>query len=264
MQMMEGLSKRDIFKSQKSDASRDLDLEEERLYVEKFVTNRLIEVSSLQKWEDIKQKAFVQHEESEKDQQQYPLSNNPARQKSLFGLPVLKPTNSVVIISAVIGLLLDTIYTSIMLPIFIAFIQNEDERGWEDFIDLIAGFIFTWDFLLNFHVSYLVKFHGNLIEVTNGKMIFYFYVSQGTFFVDAIMVMTFILQVVAMGMGNTEGSDTLKWILLFFRLLRLLRVARILKEAFMSSMAQSSGMLLCYVRATVVPRGVLVACIMKV
>eukprot|EP01023_Acetabularia_acetabulum_P016557 TRINITY_DN1816_c0_g1_i1.p1 TRINITY_DN1816_c0_g1~~TRINITY_DN1816_c0_g1_i1.p1 ORF type:complete len:729 (+),score=74.15 TRINITY_DN1816_c0_g1_i1:152-2188(+) len=239
-----------IYQSTKTQGSRDLDLEEERLYVEKFLTNRLIELSNLKKWEDLRNRLYNQEGNAEKVQFQYPMSSVPTRHISIFGLPVIKPTNMLVIVSAIIGVLLDTIYTSLMLPIFIAFLQDGHERGWEDYIDLVAGFIFTWEFFLNFHVSYLVKFHGNMMEVTNGWQICIFYITQGTFFVDIIMVTTFILQIVAMSMGHTDDSEILKWILLFFRLLRLLRVARILTEAFMSSMAQQSGLIARYVSAT--------------
>eukprot|EP01025_Chloroclados_australasicus_P065642 TRINITY_DN8943_c0_g2_i1.p1 TRINITY_DN8943_c0_g2~~TRINITY_DN8943_c0_g2_i1.p1 ORF type:complete len:656 (-),score=57.22 TRINITY_DN8943_c0_g2_i1:361-2328(-) len=245
------LSQRQLNRDNSEASRKEMELENEKAAME-LIANRVISVNNYT-WDVIRTRQFGDNTDSSSKR----LSSTDLvgmeelkKKRSIIGFPIISPNHRFAIMWSLLTILLDTVYTAFALPIFIAFVNNDNERSWEDFIDLAAGFIFTVDFVLNFHMAYMVKYHGQLMEVRDGAIISYYYIFKGSFLVDIIMVATFFLQLVVIGLDDSEGAEVLKWILLFFRLLRLVRVVRLIKEAFLSSMTSSDSPLMRYMSAT--------------
>eukprot|EP01025_Chloroclados_australasicus_P005746 TRINITY_DN11800_c0_g1_i1.p1 TRINITY_DN11800_c0_g1~~TRINITY_DN11800_c0_g1_i1.p1 ORF type:complete len:657 (-),score=55.60 TRINITY_DN11800_c0_g1_i1:655-2625(-) len=245
-----------------SDAGRELRKEEEKQAGLEIVTDRILSVNKMT-WNSIRRDQFGDQStnsmNSTTTDEDMPLGSlddvakpqQTIRNRSIIGLPIINPSHWFAFYWGLLTIFLDATYTSFILPIFIAFVNNEDERAWEDFIDLGAGFVFTVDFFLNLHMAYVIKYHGQYTEVRDGKRIAYYYLTRGSFFVDIVMVITFLLQLIVIGLDESTEAVVLKWILLFFRLLRLIRVIRLIKIAFLSSMTSTDSPLMLYLGATI-------------
>eukprot|EP01025_Chloroclados_australasicus_P011578 TRINITY_DN1505_c0_g2_i3.p1 TRINITY_DN1505_c0_g2~~TRINITY_DN1505_c0_g2_i3.p1 ORF type:complete len:657 (+),score=51.59 TRINITY_DN1505_c0_g2_i3:94-2064(+) len=162
--------------------------------------------------------------------------------KSVFGLPVMSAVNPFAVFWSGVSFLLDASYTALLLPFFIAFLNYGDERRWEDIVDFVAGALFTVDLFLNFHIAYYIKYKGQSMEIYDGKLVARFYMRNGQFTVDAIMVLSFLFQVLIYVLASGHVATILNWCMLFLRLLRLVRVWKVVQVAYLNSITQSRTM----------------------
>eukprot|EP01023_Acetabularia_acetabulum_P021726 TRINITY_DN21466_c0_g1_i4.p1 TRINITY_DN21466_c0_g1~~TRINITY_DN21466_c0_g1_i4.p1 ORF type:complete len:211 (-),score=25.96 TRINITY_DN21466_c0_g1_i4:40-672(-) len=171
-------------------SSASLHVEDNDIGIVEEFTNRVMKVDD-ETWKNLKKMQIDEHAGqdyfirggSQADIQSL-QSTLHARGRSCLNIPIMSAVNPVAIFWSFVTFLLDATYTSFLLPVFIAFLNYSDYKGWADVIDLIAGALFTIDLFLNFHISYYVKNKGQILDVHDGSLIAQFYIRKGPFFLD--------------------------------------------------------------------------------
>jgi CRP-like cAMP-binding protein len=156
-------------------------------------------------------------------------------ERSIFGLPILSPTSLWVTIWSVIISIVDLTYTSFFVALSIAFdnIVPGSSWTWLTYTDCAGTFFYLVDILLEFHTGFIVKYDVHRIVIMNGRDVAKQYVFQGNlngFWVDLASTLAIIPEILGSALPGISGGGYKAFYL--FRLLRLFRVARLLKAAW--------------------------------
>lgn len=120
----------------------------------------------------------------------------------------------------------DLTYTAFVSPVSVAFSSTDHVDGLVG-VDIAASALYFIDLAMNFSVGYVVQtFDGHQIEIHDGPMIAYYYITRGTFIYDALASLAIVAEIVVI--SKNAGVGWRIWYAL--RLLRLTRVVRILKS----------------------------------
>lgn len=156
-------------------------------------------------------------------------------ERSIFGLPVLSPSSIWVIGWSIIITTVDLTYTSFFVPISIAFdnITPGSSWTWLTITDCVGTGFYLVDMFLEFHTGFIAKYDVHRTVVKRGREIAKQYVLQASlngFWVDAISILAIIPEILGSALPGISGGGYKAFYL--FRLLRIFRVARLLKGAW--------------------------------
>ncbi|GBF92849.1 hypothetical protein Rsub_05468 [Raphidocelis subcapitata] len=148
--------------------------------------------------------------------------------RSVLGLPVAR-RGAGRALRAWRGLMLalDLTYTALFLPTSMALTDSMHSAVcWR--VDMVAGAFFTADLLLALHLPWTITSCHQVARITNGAGILYLYRTKGSMFIDLLAVIPFVAQWFA-PLITGAAAYWLLWAVFILRLLRLVRVASIVR-----------------------------------
>ncbi|CAD7700267.1 unnamed protein product, partial [Ostreobium quekettii] len=164
------------------------------------------------------------------------LSTQP-KHRSIFGLEVLSPYSTRAGIWSLCIHILDMTYVAFLLPIITAFVYDGDDddfTAWASIVEIVAGLFLLFDFLMNFHVGFMVVHDYKKKVVMDGQSVKWYYWMHGGALIDAIAVFPLLPEIVYLSLQSKRES-----FLVVFRLLRYVRLLRLLKRMYTGAFAGS-------------------------
>jgi len=149
-----------------------------------------------------------------------------ARNRSLLGIPIMRPDSLIVHAWSAIITLVDLSYTAFLVPLSIAFDLTREgtSLSWLTISDICGTTFYLVDVVMEFHTGFVAAYDIRRQLVMRRGFVAENYVRRRGFVVDVICISALVPELVGALVENASG-DVFK-ILFFFRLLRLLRVAR--------------------------------------
>lgn len=151
--------------------------------------------------------------------------------RSIFGVPMLRPDSMVVHIWTLIITLIDLTYTAFLVPLSIAFdkIVPGSALSWLTITDIVGTGFYIVDMIMEFHIGFIAAYDIRRQLVMRRGFIAENYIRRGGFFIDVISILSLGPELAGALIDNASGQEYK--ILFFFRLIRLLRVFRLLGGA---------------------------------
>ena len=148
--------------------------------------------------------------------------------RSLLGIPIMRPDSLVVHAWTLVITLVDLTYTAFLVPLSIAFDMTKQgtHMSWLTITDIVGTTFYFVDMIMEFHTGFIAAYDIRRQLVMRRGFVAENYIRRGGFIVDAICILSLVPELAGALIPNASG-ETFK-ILFFFRLLRLLRVARLL------------------------------------
>ncbi len=151
--------------------------------------------------------------------------------RSIIGIPMLRPDSMVVHIWTLIITLVDLTYTAFLVPLSIAFdeIVPGSSLSWLTICDIVGTGFYIVDMIVEFHVGFIAAYDIRRKLVMRRGFIAENYIRRGGFVIDTISILSVGPELAGVLIDNASGQEYK--ILFFFRLIRLLRVFRLLAGA---------------------------------
>ena len=159
--------------------------------------------------------------------QRYPWLHSPSN-RSLFGVPMLRPDAFVVHAWTALITLVDLSYTAFLVPLSIAFdsIQPGTSLSWLTITDIVGTCLYVVDMFMQFHIGFVAAYDIRRLLVMRRGFIAENYIRRGGFVIDALSVVSIAPELAGALINDASGAEYK--ILFFFRLIRLVRVVRLL------------------------------------
>jgi len=150
--------------------------------------------------------------------------------RSVCGIPVLDPRSPIVTVWSYIIMWVDLIYTAFLVPISVAFLAGDTTSplAW---IDFVAGLVFIASLGIGFHTGFIAQNNLQQAVVTNGRHVAKYYMTRGTFVIDLVSSLVYIIQMVSLLVRVLEPGQLLwneTYIDWFTNALQILRMVRLL------------------------------------
>eukprot|EP00803_Ostreobium_quekettii_P010868 evm.model.scf_1447.2 EVM.evm.TU.scf_1447.2 scf_1447:6160-16978(+) len=161
------------------------------------------------------------------------------RHHSIFGLRVLSPYSHKAGMWSLFIYLLDLTYVAFLLPIITAFVYDDDGNdleSWAVIIEIIAGLLLLIDFVMNFHIGFIIVHDYKKKVIMNGKSIGWYYWNYGGALIDALGVLPLFPEIIFGALGGVRRQ-----VLLIFRILRFGRLLRLLRRMYSGAFTGSSS-----------------------
>ncbi|DBA70723.1 TPA: hypothetical protein ACH3X2_012094 [Trebouxia sp. C0005] len=173
------------------------------------------------------------------------------RHRSVFGLPILKPTSKVSVWQGIVMTILDGTYSAFLVPISIAFSSDLNHWSWTTIVDVVAGFLFTLDIVLLFHTGFIITCNFRKRLIMDGYFVARYYAKHASLLVDVLATVPAWIEFLVLVFLKRHTPPLLLVLLNYMRLFRLLRLMRFLKNMFASSSGQLGKRLNAWVSSTV-------------
>ncbi|GLC41516.1 hypothetical protein PLESTB_001002700 [Pleodorina starrii] len=160
-----------------------------------------------------------------------------APRRSLLGLPMLHPLCGAALGWSSAMLLFDLVFTAFWVPVNVAFCLDQYGRleAACTRTDLAGGIIYLVNLLISFQVGVTLTCGYRSRVVLDGRDAARLYASTLSFWLDVLAVAPFAYLLVILGMGDSIGRHQTVSIVSLMRLVRLFRVASIIKQMYSSS-----------------------------
>ncbi|KAK9836539.1 hypothetical protein WJX74_002745 [Apatococcus lobatus] len=159
--------------------------------------------------------------------------------KSILGLPTRSPLSRPYKTWSSTLLLLDLTYTAFIIPLGVGFNSENNSWDWFGIVDFIAGCFFATDLFLGFHIGFIATHNLRKRVVLDGRAVARYYTKHGSFAIDLMSTLVWIIEIVAINIDTPPGSSSQRIISILqaLRALRLLRLIRVAKHMFVASMS---------------------------
>lgn len=149
--------------------------------------------------------------------------------RSIFNVPVFRPDNKYYTYWSYIILLFDATYSAFVVPISIGMFTSFYRANWTSILDYGVGLFFIIDLFLSFHVGFLATYNIRKILVLKGRLIAKYYIIHGSFVIDFLSAMAWLIQIVMLISYYAIPSFDPNTALIVMELLRLARMGRVLR-----------------------------------
>jgi len=186
------------------------------------------------------------------------------RDTSLCGLPVIDPYHWLVNLWTRLVFVFDMSYTAFLVPVSVGF-QTSERHSWNAIIDTVAGIIFVLALVMGFHIGFIAQHNLRRSVVTNGRHVAEYYMQCGSFAIDVLSVLVYIIQIVMFLVRAIAGIDesnlAVFWVINALQVLRMVRlcsVLRVVKYLLISASTGGSHMLRRWLKPVILYSGVIV------
>ncbi|CAG9460821.1 unnamed protein product [Pedinophyceae sp. YPF-701] len=151
------------------------------------------------------------------------LNRLAAGHRSMLGLPMVSPSTDFVRYWTLLILVVDSVYSAFIVPITVAFDLNPASWSWASVCDFVAGVIFIANLIIQFSIGWVVTNKLRRKLVMNGRDSGQFYILRGTFLIDFLAILPFLLQLTLIVWGTSRLNVSWVNALRLFRLFRLVK-----------------------------------------
>lgn len=150
------------------------------------------------------------------------------KRRSICCMPVASPLSLGVACWSIFSNLVDMTYTAFIVALSVGFNHSAGEQhSWLSGCDWFGSAVYILDIVVNFNTGIVVTWGSRAVVVRDARTCAWYYIRHGTFVVDFVATIPFVVQV---AVACTGYSGHLLRIVYTLRLLRLLRVARLLVD----------------------------------
>lgn len=152
------------------------------------------------------------------------------RSRSVFGLPMVRPESPAAWRWKTLIVAVDVTYTAFLVPLSFAFFHDVRVFNWMTIFDILGGFVYVVDVIMNFHIGIVLTRSMQARLVLDGSMVARLYVRRSTFVLDLIASLPVWPEVILVALNPGDSLKVLAEITTWIRLTRMFRLFPLLQS----------------------------------